>query len=173
METWRHGDGDIETWRQWDIKQRTANGSPGYFPKFVYRLLFMQMEVCRLSICWQRNKWKLSICKRTKRTCPPMRKSYCIMFERYPWFVSYSVIDKSWAIISFYTLTRFSCLSFTLQGFGEFGEGSPRSILNPVQLKKKNKTYITRSHCFIVSTGKIGFMNKSLRNMLCFADCRN
>jgi hypothetical protein len=23
-----------------------------------------------LSVCWRRNKWKLSDCKRTKRTCP-------------------------------------------------------------------------------------------------------
>jgi hypothetical protein len=42
METWRHGDIEIETWkhremgtwtwRQGDIKQKTENGSPGDFP---------------------------------------------------------------------------------------------------------------------------------------------
>ncbi len=33
------------------------------------------MEVYLLSVCWRRNKWKLSVCKRTKwtqQTCPSM-----------------------------------------------------------------------------------------------------
>jgi hypothetical protein len=36
-------------------------------------MLILQTEVCHLSVCWQRNKQKLSVCKqtkRTKRTCP-------------------------------------------------------------------------------------------------------
>jgi hypothetical protein len=39
---------------------------------FLNRLLIMQTEVCCLSVCWWRNKRKLSVykqAKRTKRTC--------------------------------------------------------------------------------------------------------
>ncbi len=42
-----------------------------------YCLLILQTEVCCLSVCLRRNKWKLSVCKRTKqteRTCPTMWK---------------------------------------------------------------------------------------------------
>jgi hypothetical protein len=38
-----------------------------------------QTEVCHLSVCWQKNKWKLSICKwtkLTKRTCLSMVTTY-------------------------------------------------------------------------------------------------
>jgi hypothetical protein len=51
---------------------QTENGSPGDFSWSIYRLLIVQIEICRLSICWRRNKRKLSVCKRTrwtKRTC--------------------------------------------------------------------------------------------------------
>jgi hypothetical protein len=44
------------------------NGSPRDFPKFVYHLLIVQTEVCRLSICWRRYKRKLTVCKQTKQT---------------------------------------------------------------------------------------------------------
>ncbi len=47
---------------------QTENGNPGDFPVSIYRLLIVQMEVCRLSLCLQRNKLKLSVCKRTKWT---------------------------------------------------------------------------------------------------------
>jgi hypothetical protein len=40
---------------------KTESGSPGDFPLSVYRLLVVQTEVCRLSVC-------LSVCKRTKGT---------------------------------------------------------------------------------------------------------
>ncbi len=49
---------------------QTENGIPGDFSKSVYRLLILQTEVCGLSVCWRRNKRKLSVCKETKRTCP-------------------------------------------------------------------------------------------------------
>jgi hypothetical protein len=50
------------------------NGRPG---SFLIPLPFalMQTEVCCLSVCWRRNKRKLSVCtwtKQTKRTCPTM-----------------------------------------------------------------------------------------------------
>ncbi len=48
------------------------NGGPGNFPLSVYRLFTMQTEGCLLSVCLQRSKRKLSVCKRTKRTCPSM-----------------------------------------------------------------------------------------------------
>jgi hypothetical protein len=44
------------------------NGRPDDFLWSVYRLLILQMEVCRLSV-YRRSKGKLTICKRTKRTC--------------------------------------------------------------------------------------------------------
>jgi hypothetical protein len=46
--------------------------SPADFPSSVFRLLIMQTEVCRLSVCWRRNKRKLSICEQTKWTCLSM-----------------------------------------------------------------------------------------------------
>jgi hypothetical protein len=51
----------------------TENGIPGDFPHSVYRLLTVQTEVCRFSVCYQRNKKKeFSFCgqqaKRTKQT---------------------------------------------------------------------------------------------------------
>jgi hypothetical protein len=36
----------------------------------------MQTEVHRLSVCWRRNKQKLSVCKRSKWTCPSMLFCY-------------------------------------------------------------------------------------------------
>ncbi len=60
--TWRHGHGDIDikawTWRH-EIKILNGKRKP------VKRLLIVQTEVCPLSVCWQRNKWKLSVCQRT------------------------------------------------------------------------------------------------------------
>jgi hypothetical protein len=55
--------------------KKMENGSVGDFLSSVYHLLIMQMEVCRMSVCLQRNKRKLSICKwtkQTKQTCPSM-----------------------------------------------------------------------------------------------------
>ncbi len=51
---------------------QTENWSPGDFPYSVYHLLIVQMEVWRWFVCWWRNKQKLSVCKRTKRTWPSM-----------------------------------------------------------------------------------------------------
>ncbi len=74
METWRHGDmktwrhGDMETWSHADMeiwRHPRGNGSPDYFPKSIYRLLFKQTEVCRLPVGWRRNIGKLPIWKRT------------------------------------------------------------------------------------------------------------
>ncbi len=45
------------------------NGSPGnnsLIHLLSAHLLIMQIEVCHLSVCWWRNKRKLSVCKRTK-----------------------------------------------------------------------------------------------------------
>jgi hypothetical protein len=55
---------------------QTENRNLGNFPRFVYRLLIMQTEVCHLFVCLRRNKQKLSVSKWTewikwtKRTCP-------------------------------------------------------------------------------------------------------
>ncbi len=54
------------------FKQKTENGSPVAFPWSVFRLFIEQTEVCLLPVCLRRNKRKLFVCKRTKRTCPPM-----------------------------------------------------------------------------------------------------
>jgi hypothetical protein len=60
------------------IAVNTKNGSPSNFPQSVYCLLNVQTEVCPLSVCLRRNKWKFSVCKqtnrtkRTIRTCPSM-----------------------------------------------------------------------------------------------------
>ncbi len=43
--TWRHAHGDMK------LKYQMENGSPGDFAYFDYRLLIMQTEVCRLSVC--------------------------------------------------------------------------------------------------------------------------
>jgi hypothetical protein len=56
--TWRHGHGDMEL-TYWGIlkpynkkiKQETEHGSPGNFPYSIYRLLIVQAEICRLSVC--------------------------------------------------------------------------------------------------------------------------
>ncbi len=50
-----------------------SNGKrkPRQFFSF-YRLLIVQIKVCHLSICWWRNKRKLSVCLRNKRACPSM-----------------------------------------------------------------------------------------------------
>ncbi len=61
------------------FKCKMKNGSPIDSLLFVYYLLIMQTEVCHLPVYWQRNKWKLSICKwtkRTKHTCPSMHSLY-------------------------------------------------------------------------------------------------
>ncbi len=88
IESWKHreiwtwGNGEMETWtwRQGhgDIKQKTGNGHPGNFSYSVYRLLVVKTEVCRLSVNWLRNKRKLSICKRTRRTCPSMDRPWSV-----------------------------------------------------------------------------------------------
>jgi hypothetical protein len=58
--TWRHEietqkhedtDMDMETWTNGDMETPNENGSPGYFPLSGYRLLILQKEVCRLSVC--------------------------------------------------------------------------------------------------------------------------
>ncbi len=57
MDTWRHG--DMGTRRHWDMetwKHKTENRRPGNFPSSVHRLLMVKTEVCRLPICWRRNK---------------------------------------------------------------------------------------------------------------------
>ncbi len=52
----------------------------------VHRLLIVQTEVHRSSVCWRRNKLKLPVCKRikrtkrTERTCPPMAISQQVLF---------------------------------------------------------------------------------------------
>ncbi len=45
---------------------------PRRFFLLYLRLLIMQMEVFRLFVCWRRNKRKLFVFKRTRRTCPSM-----------------------------------------------------------------------------------------------------
>ncbi len=93
-----HGnmDEDIETWTKTrrhcrghdnideDMETRTRAGNAkrdtvnekwkteaqAIFRKSIYSLLIAQMEVCRLSICCQRNKQKLSVF--TKMTSPSM-----------------------------------------------------------------------------------------------------
>ncbi len=40
------------------LKFQTENGSPGDFPESVRPFLIVQTEVCRLSVCWRRNKRK-------------------------------------------------------------------------------------------------------------------
>jgi hypothetical protein len=57
---------------------QTEKGSPGDFPWSIYRLLIVQTEVFRLSVCWRRNKQKLSVCKRTKRTFLSMPVCICM-----------------------------------------------------------------------------------------------
>ncbi len=47
--------------------QTEKNGKPRRFSFIRYRLLIVQTEVCRLSVCLRRNKQKLSVCKRTNR----------------------------------------------------------------------------------------------------------
>ncbi len=42
---------------------QTENRSLGDFAKSLYCLLILQTEVCRWSVCLQRNKWKLPISK--------------------------------------------------------------------------------------------------------------
>ncbi len=57
------------------FKWKMENRSLVDFPESVYCLLIVQTEVCYFSVCWQRNKGKLSVCKWTKwtkQTCPPM-----------------------------------------------------------------------------------------------------
>jgi hypothetical protein len=56
-----------------DFELQAENSSPGDFPLSVYRLLIVQTKVRRSSVCWRRNKRKLSVCKRTERTCPSTR----------------------------------------------------------------------------------------------------
>ncbi len=57
METWNKEHGKLGTWRHddretWTRRHQTENGSPGdFFLKSVYRLLIVQIEVCRLSAC--------------------------------------------------------------------------------------------------------------------------
>ncbi len=82
METWRHG--DVETWRHGDMEpwiwiylhgdKETLNGECKMESQaiFLTHVLTVQTEVCRLSLCWRRNKQKLSICKWTKRTLSSM-----------------------------------------------------------------------------------------------------
>jgi hypothetical protein len=55
------------------FERKMENGSPGNFPYAIYCLLIVQTEVCCLSVCLQRNKRKLSVCKRTKRIWPSMQ----------------------------------------------------------------------------------------------------
>ncbi len=92
METWRHRHGDMEKWRNRDMEKHgdmktwtkrngqgdmeTSNGKQKprlYFHQNVYRLLIVHSEVCRLSVCWPRNKRELSVCKRTKWSKQPTR----------------------------------------------------------------------------------------------------
>jgi hypothetical protein len=71
---------NVETWRilkfYEKIKQKTKNRIPCDFSWSVYCLLIVQREFCCLSVCWRRNKRKLSVCNGTKRirrsewTCP-------------------------------------------------------------------------------------------------------
>jgi hypothetical protein len=48
MEKWRHGDMDMEARRH-----QTENRSPGDFPLSIYRVLTMQTDDGRLSLCLQ------------------------------------------------------------------------------------------------------------------------
>ncbi len=67
----------------------------------------MQTEVCRLFVRWQRNKGKLPLCKRAKRTCPlmligyisePQTKHICI----YMYYLEdgYTIIWSSWFLLA-------------------------------------------------------------------------
>jgi hypothetical protein len=47
---------------------QTENGRSSDFPESVYRLLTVQIKVCRFSICWWRNKGMLSVRKWAKQT---------------------------------------------------------------------------------------------------------
>jgi hypothetical protein len=49
---------------------------PRQFSLIRLPLLIGQTEVCRMSLCWPKNKWKLSVCKQTKRTCPSLHIIY-------------------------------------------------------------------------------------------------
>jgi hypothetical protein len=49
METWIHEDMETWTWRH--QKDKEKNGSLGDYTLSVYRLLIVQTEVCRLSVC--------------------------------------------------------------------------------------------------------------------------
>ncbi len=53
----------------------------------------MQTEVCRLSVCWWRNKQKLSICKRTKRTCAHPWNYLYISQDFWYWFFGFSKLQ--------------------------------------------------------------------------------
>ncbi len=63
------------------FKQKTE--ARNIFPESVYHLLTVQTGVCRLSVCWWGNKRKLSVCKRTKRTCPSMLILQALSMGRY------------------------------------------------------------------------------------------
>ncbi len=70
---------------------------PGDFPQSVYHLLIVITEVCRLSVYWQKNKQKLSVCKRakrTKRTCPSMLETVVLLLT----FVARCILPSSTGI---------------------------------------------------------------------------
>jgi hypothetical protein len=71
METWKHEDGDRETWRHGyrDIKQKMENGSQAIFLSlFTVCSTFNQKYVVSLFV--DKTQTELSICIWTKRTCP-------------------------------------------------------------------------------------------------------
>jgi hypothetical protein len=72
----------------WRFKGKTEKRKPRRFFLIIYRLLIVQTEICRLSVCLWRNKGKLSVCKRpkrTKRTCPSMllTSSKALAFDKW------------------------------------------------------------------------------------------
>jgi hypothetical protein len=52
-----------------DVSKRNGKRNPRSFFK-------LQTVDCHLSVCWQRNRRKLSICKWTRRTCPSMKGTH-------------------------------------------------------------------------------------------------
>ncbi len=68
------------------------NKSPGDFSLICLPFAHHAMEICSLSVCLQRNKWKLSFCQRTKQTkrsCP----SICTCTYLTPLYVVYPMVD--------------------------------------------------------------------------------
>jgi hypothetical protein len=75
---------------------QTENGSPGDFPWSIYRLLIVQTEVCRLSVCWRRNKQKVSVCKKTKRIFLSM--PFCMCMSMVHMFIVYGACLCLWGM---------------------------------------------------------------------------